>query len=220
MNNLINFLIEAEKVGINLENVFDIGACQGQWSFTIKKNALPKSKFFLFEANPAYADALIKTGFPHSCGVALSNSGRATVEFFNGTNTGDSYYKETTKYYDNQSTIELPCTTLDQIVAAGVPIPNFIKIDTQGSELDILSGASFLDRVDMIYTECPIICYNKGAPNIQDYIDFFKNRNFVPVDILEIHRSEGILIQIDIMFVRHDIKEKFIGPTQFIRPFA
>jgi Methyltransferase FkbM domain len=152
----------------------------------------------------------------------LSNPGREYVNFYNGSNTGDSYYKETTKHYDDQGSIRLPCVTLDALVKEhDLPLPNFIKLDTQGSELDILAGAeSFLSSVDLIYTECPIVKYNHGAPNIQDYLDYFKRKRFIPVDILEIHRAENILLQIDIMFVSLQMKELFFGPNNFIRPLV
>lgn len=217
--NLLSFIQRMTQAGMAINTVYDIGAWNGNWSREHKR-VLPASDFILFEANPAYAEVLANTGFT-AFNTVLSNPGREYVEFFNGTNTGDSYYKETTVHYDNQGSIRLPCTTLDNLVKEhNLPIPNFIKIDTQGSELDILSGASFLDRVDMIYTECPIVCYNKGAPNIQDYLDFFKQRNFMPVDVFEIHRGEETLIQLDIMFMKFETKQQFLGPNNLIRPFA
>ena len=220
MNNLNQFIMQMVSNGLVIDTVYDIGAWNGNWSRNMH-SILPKSKFVLFEANPAYKQEIESTNFTGFCGIALSNPGREFVEFYNGTNTGDSYYKETTKFYDNQNSIRLPCMTLDMAVkSADLPIPNFIKIDTQGSELDILSGASFLDQVDLIYTECPIVTYNKGAPNIQEYLDFFKQRNFIPIDIFEIHRGEETLIQVDIMFMKKETKERLLGINDFIRPFA
>ena len=206
---------------MQIRTVYDIGACVGEWSKAVKAHALKNADFILFEANPAYAPILAATGFPHFMNV-LSNPGREYVEFYNGTNTGDSYYKETTKYYDEQSSIKLACTTLAQLVAQHqLPIPNFIKLDTQGSELDILAGAeAFLDQVDLIYTECPIVRYNAGAPDIQDYLDYFKARKFIPVRLLEAHHIENTLLQIDIMFMRYDAKEKFLGKNEYIRPWV
>lgn len=219
---LYDFLRHVQNAGLRIDTVYDIGAWDGNWSRQTKFNAIPNANFFLFEANPAYAENLNRTGFKNFCGVALSNPGRASVEFYNGTNTGDSYYKETTKFYDNQGSITLPCITLDEVKqSANLPVPQFIKIDTQGSELDILSGAdSFIKDVDLIYTECPIVRYNAGAPNIQEYLDFFKQREFIPIDVLEIHRGEATLIQIDIMFMKKESKERIFGPNNFIRPFA
>ena len=40
-------------------------------------------------------------------------------------------------------------------------LPNFIKIDTQGSEIDILKGSkNTLKNCNLIYLETPIIEYN------------------------------------------------------------
>lgn len=219
---LHDFLRHVQGAGLQINTVYDIGAWDGNWSRMTKANAIPNANFILFEANPAYKDNLSGTGFTSFCGMALSNPGRTSVEFYNGTNTGDSYYKETTRFYDNQGSITLPCITLDALKqSANLASPQFIKIDTQGSELDILSGAdSFIKDVDLIYTECPIVKYNAGAPNIQDYLDFFKQREFIPIDVLEIHRGECTLIQIDIMFMKKESKERIFGPNNFIRPFA
>lgn len=218
---LQKFLTDVQNAGLKIDTVYDIGAWVGKWSSEMKNMALANSDFVLFEANPAYKQILSQSGFTVFCGTALSNPGRESVPFYNGTNTGDSYYKETTTYYDLQGHIELPCTTLDHVRASlNLAIPQFIKIDTQGSELDILSGASFLDQVDLIYIECPIIQYNKGAPDMQDYLNFFKSRMFIPVTLLEVHIHEATLVQIDIMFMRKEAKERIFGPNVNIRPFA
>jgi len=218
---LQKFLTDVQIAGLKIDTVYDIGAWVGKWSQEMKGTALSNSDFVLFEANPAYQQILSQSGFTSFCGTALSNPGREYVSFYNGTNTGDSYYKETTTYYDGQGHIELPCVTLDQVrESLNLPIPQFIKIDTQGSELDILSGASFLDKVDLIYIECPIIEYNKGAPDMQDYLNFFKKRMFIPVTLLEVHIHEATLVQIDIMFMRKEAKERIFGPNVNIRPFA
>ncbi len=220
MHPMLDFLKAVEKAGYSFHTIYDIGACKGEWSREFK-NYFPASKIILFEANPAYKDELDALGL-HHFNCVLSNPGRKYVDFYNGTNTGDSYYKETTKVYDTQNTIRLPCFTLEDIVTENaLPLPNFIKIDTQGSELDILSGfQKHLHQVDFIYAELPIVTYNAGAPNFQDYLDFFKENKFIPVDILEIHRGENIVVQLDIMFVRDTVKTRYFGPHNWIRPFA
>jgi FkbM family methyltransferase len=204
--------------GLVIDTVYDIGACIGFWSSDIKKNCLTDSTFFLFEPNEKYIPILSQSGFYFFTSL-LSSPGKGVVKFYNGTNTGDSYYKETTKWYDDQESIDVQSHTLDQVIEAHkLPIPDFIKIDTQGSELDILLGAeSTIDKVSVILIECPIIEYNSGAPGIQNYLDYFKSKNFIPVEVTEIHIGEDTLLQIDILFVRRDIKEKYLQPNDFIR---
>ena len=87
-----------------------------------------------------------------------------------------------------------------------LPYPNFIKIDTQGSELDILKGSQqSISECNLIYLECPIIEYNLKAPNITEYIKYLESVGFVPYDICEVHRMDNILIQVDILFIKKSI---------------
>jgi len=128
-------------------------------------------------------------------------------DFYNGTNTGDSYYKETTTIYDDKTSIKMPTVTLDELIEQNnLPIPQLLKLDTQGSELDILQGATkLLGKTELIVTELPIIEYNKGAPNISEYLEFFKSHDYIPVDVLEVHRGEETLIQLDILIIRYSV---------------
>ncbi len=84
-----------------------------------------------------------------------------------------------------------------------LPLPDLIKIDTQGSELDILKGAQkSLEKCKLIYLECPIMEYNQGAPNFQDYITYMQAISYEPIDLCERHLINGRLVQVDILFKR------------------
>ena len=200
-----------------IQTVYDVGACNGWW-YMDTRPYLPEAKFFLFEANPEYEETLKQTG-QRVFNKVLSNPGRGEVEFYNGTNTGDSYYKETTTIYDNQVPIKVPTITLDELIEQNnLPIPQLLKLDTQGSELDILQGATkILGKTELIVTEMPIIEYNKGAPNFSEYLNFFKSHDYIPVDVLEVHRGEETLIQLDILFVLRSAKYKVLGTNREVR---
>lgn len=215
---LNKILFAAKSNGLVINTVYDIGACNGSWSMNMRYNLLPNAKFYLFEGNPAYEEQLKSRNMPYFITV-LSNPDRGEVEFFNGTNTGDSYYKETTKIYDTMSSIHLPTQTLDNLIQEqDLPIPQFVKLDTQGSELDILAGAKIiLGKTEFLLTEMPIVEYNKGAPKFSDYVDVMKENGYVPIDIIDIIRAEDTLLQIDILFMLKDAKEKFLGKYDVIR---
>jgi FkbM family methyltransferase len=214
MTTLIDFLTKLKTTGLSINTIYDIGACNGVWSQEIKGNVFPNSEFIMFEANAAHTNQLRNTGLKYFQSI-LSNPGREYVEFYTRNGTGDSYYKENSTHYDHITSTQLPCTTLDKIIAEhNLPKPDFIKLDTQGSELDILAGAeSVIDTTKLIYTECPITQYNIGSPNINDYLEYFKSKDFLPIDILEIHKAEELLIQVDIMFMKKEYKEQIFGKS-------
>jgi FkbM family methyltransferase len=211
--NLDEYLTSIQQDGLKIDTVYDIGANIGTWSTALKHGALRNSHFYLFEGDPEHDQQLQATGLPYYIGI-LSNPGRDSVEYYRGgTSTGNSYYKENTIFYDDSVPVRMPARTLESIVTeCNMPIPNFLKIDTQGSELDILRGAeSLLSGVDLIYLECPIGKYNLGAPNIQEYLEYMAGQNFIPSDLLEIHTADRVLIQIDIMFINIATKDRLYG---------
>lgn len=214
---ITNLLHDLRNKGMSFENVYDIGACNGSWTRLVRQTLID-SKFYLFEANSHYLSDLIITGHSFFINV-LSNEGREFVDFYPGCNTGDSYYKETTTWYDGKTPVRMPCTTLDKLIEEkNLPIPNLLKIDTQGSELDILSASKkLLGKTELILCEMPIIEYNSGAPNISEYLNFFRDHDYVPVELIETHRAEGIVFQLDFAFMLRSAKNEFLGEFKTLR---
>jgi hypothetical protein len=89
-----------------------------------------------------------------------------------------------------------------------LPLPDLIKIDTQGSELDILKGAEYcLKNASVLILELPLISYNIGSPNISEIIEYLRSKRFVPFTVIQEHQilDDAINIsmaQIDIAFVK------------------
>ena len=64
---------------------------------------------------------------------------------------------------------------------------NIIKLDVQGSELDILKGGMiFMEKADFILSECSLVEYNVGGPSFDEQLEFFNNNNFNFVDIIDL----------------------------------
>lgn len=216
-NNLMS-VIETLKVHqYPITSVFDIGANKGRWTVRYDK-VLPNAKFYMFEANPHRT----KPGIVNKhawFNAVLSSPDKKSVEFYDRMGTGDSYYKEDTKFYDGVEPTKLDTITLDEIVAKHeLPQPQIVKLDTQGSELDILNGATkTLKHVDIIQIETPILAYNQGAPGFMDYVSYMITQGFVPVGLDEIHISDNILMQLDIIFLRKEIKDKYYESVGFWR---
>jgi FkbM family methyltransferase len=214
INNFMNYVLSR---GMNIDTVYDVGAYVGEFSLNLRREVLPQANYYLFEANQEYLNNLLGLGM--SFYIKVLSDGREYVDFYKGLNTGDSYYKETTSVYEDKLATRLPATTLDKMIEEkNLPIPQLLKLDTQGSELDILKGATkVIGKTELIYCECPIIEYNKDAPNINDYLQYFKSFDYLPVEVFQIHRSEDTVLQIDIMFMLRQAKYSYLSVNNIIR---
>ena len=83
---------------------------------------------------------------------------------------------------------------------------NLIKLDVQGSELDILDGLG--DKVNLfevIIMESSIKPYNKNAPLFYELYTFMNTKNYVLHDIFDLTRfgkDNSKLVQFDCVFIR------------------
>ena len=101
-------------------------------------------------------------------------------------------------------TIDVPSITLSRIPEN----LDFIKIDTQGSEIDILKGSNeILSNCNLLYLETPVIEYNLNSPSLSECVEYLNSIDFVPYDICEVHYMDKMLVQIDILYIR---KTKFL----------
>ncbi len=171
----------------------------------------PRATFHLFDPNLNVPSSMENRVVPHK--VLLSDSERV-VPFFSLQGTGDSYYREIGFLYEDIEPELIRTTSLDSIwkdMDFQIDfVPNLMKLDSQGSELDILKGAStFLHKVKFLILETPFVQYNIEAPNVFQYLEFLAHNNFYPIDILEIHKkSDQTVLQCDIAFINRGIKGK------------
>jgi len=202
-------------MGLKIDIVYDVGAREGSWSLAISKT-LRGAEFILFEATARCVPKLEKTGFQYF--ICVLSSEEKKVLFYEIGGTGDSYYRENTTLYDAAKPSERQATTLESLIRINnLPLPAFIKLDTQGSELDILKGGHLaLSRASLVYMECPLVNYNQGAPGIKDYLGFMRDNDFVPYEVCEQHFVFGALVQIDILFIRKPVISTLLNMTEDI----
>lgn len=81
-----------------------------------------------------------------------------------------------------------------------------IKLDTQGSELLILEGASkFLSerKPKYILLEASVSEYNEGAPRIPEVLTYMQKIGYTLFDIFGYkYNFDGSLLQTDLFFIR------------------
>lgn len=198
------------------EVFYDIGAndpfsAEGQQ--TVYKPLMPHTAFFLFEAMAKHEPALIRSNEPYAIAILDARDG-VEKTFYETTayppGTGDSLFLERTAAYAPGALVSSRHRTrrLDSLVdERGWPMPDFIKLDTQGSELDILRGAPrCLAHARGLQIECNVQKYNEGAPLLPEVLAFAQGVGFRVYDIAQLHfdpRDE--LLQVDMLFVRSEL---------------
>jgi len=192
---------------------YDIGA-NDPFSVTgqqqVYKPLMPQTRFFLFEAMAKHEPALERSKEPYAIAVLGSEDGAEKIFYETklfAAGVGDSYYRDRTPVYGAEAVVETRHLTrrLDTLVAElGWPKPDFIKLDTQGSELDILRGApACLAAAQGLQIECNIERLNEDAPMLADVLAFTENAGFRLFDVIQLHFAPWRqLVQVDAIFVR------------------
>lgn len=192
--------------GLNIESCIDIGAhIGGFYSMARAELSLDPSKCMLIEANINCEPNLRATGVRYK--IAVLSDCKKSVTYFKANHdpvcTGNSYYRELTVHYrdDNINTEMMETDTLDNVAFRNFDL---IKIDTQGSELDILRGGlNTLSKAKAVILETSIIPYNNNAPLQDEVISFMKTYGFTSYTVIgELLMTNQNIHQQDLLFLR------------------
>lgn len=226
MDRRLNVVVqELKNSGHNFDVVYDIGANDGRFMAAWKRH-FQDSQWICMEANPKNFNrhhSLMNTEDMYFHTV-LSDENDKTVKFYSsisGDTTGDSYYKELTGNYTDKYQ-ELTTKTLSTVIEErSLPLPDFIKMDTQGSEVDIMKGGEeAFKHAKLVLVETPIMPYNEGAPSFSDYIDQMYEYGFIPTGIEHIAMKLNVVNQMDIVFVKSDINNEISGHRKRYKGFV
>lgn len=207
------YLIMLKGKGYVPNSILDIGAnvgdfskfCHGLWQ---------TSKILMIEGNENCEPDLAQTGLDYK--ICLLGDSNKEVEFFmnkkNPKCTGSSYYKEVTEHYADSIVTTKRLSRLDDIVDTEYDV---IKIDTQGSELDIMKGGPrTILAAQYIILEVATKQYNQGSPMYDDVISYMRGVGFEHNEEIDHHYwmvddyrefKRGDVFQVDIIFTRDKI---------------
>ena len=150
--------------GFYPKNILDIGASVCQTA-EIMRQVWPVANILLFEGNNECEKLYQKLSYDYQ--IKLLGKINGITKFYktkwSPICSGNSIYKENSETYNDENLIveELPIYRLDDCVQ---PIYDFIKIDTQGSELDIIEGGiNTFKNAKTVITEVSFNNYNEGG---------------------------------------------------------
>jgi FkbM family methyltransferase len=185
--------------------IYDVGAARGEWT-RLAHAVFPGARIFGFEPNAREKPSLENTKRDLSCfdyRICFLGPRRETVRY-SDENTQTSLLSQTRER--GHATAEM--YVLDELIAAGeLPPPDFIKLDVQGFELEVLRGAEkALLAGPALLLEVSFIEFLPKMPLIEDVMKFMSEREYVWHDAMGLSRraEDDTLWQMDVFFLKRD----------------
>ncbi|MHB9757621.1 FkbM family methyltransferase [Streptomyces sp. BYX5S] len=201
--------------GVNC--VFDVGANVGQYGKRLRRFGY-RGRIVSFEPVPRFLGKLQKRAagdpdwhvFP--CGLGRTDESRPMHVEWNTMNSllppsdyGSAAYKRFTK----DRTQEIQICRLDGLMdqaLAGLPDPRpFLKMDTQGYDLEVFAGAG--DRVEDfvgLQSEVALLRLYEGSPRMEEALAQYEGRGFEVTGMYPVTREEatGRVLEFDCVMMR------------------
>jgi FkbM family methyltransferase len=192
-----------------IDAVIDVGANAGQFAY-MAHVAWPRVPVHSFEPDPRVHARLeaVRTRFGitgRSRAAAVGReAGEATLHV-----QADSVNSSLLAHAHepDRERIAVPCVRLDDEFPAGAPPSRaLLKVDTQGTELDVLRGSrALLPRCAGVLLEATVLPSYSGATRLSELLDFLGEAGFVPFDLVDVLRTPAAqgagLRELDLLFV-------------------
>lgn len=194
--------------GFSPEFIFDVGAHRGEFALEALR-VWPRAQIVCFEPLEQAAGIIKElqhTGLPialHQCLLGASNRDQVALNVADTASSvlGEWHAKHQQRLYRQR--------TIDDVVSDiyNGRVPDFLKLDVQGYELEVLRGASnSLARVQAILAEVNLMDLYQGVPLLHEMVDWLARNDFVAYEICGLTRRplDGALWQVDMVFVKID----------------
>jgi FkbM family methyltransferase len=194
-----------EQAGFKPQFILDVGANEGNWNVMIK-GVYPQANVFSVEANDENVRHLQDKRLNYTI-TMLGKEKKNQVPFYMSKKkggTGNSMFIENSDTFDKDGYKLLNLNTLDNVLEEqGLPCPDYLKLDVQGAEIEVLKGyPKHFACTSVVLAEANILKYNQGAPLASQLITFMSQNGFELFDIAEEHRlNTKVLIQVDFIFI-------------------
>lgn len=196
--------------GLQCFSILDVGANQGLWS-RMAKEVYPECNFNLIEPQIEHEPKLKQfceefKGSQYFITGAGSKNEILTLTIWDDLQGSSVIYEEKEELLTIGKQRKIDVVKIDDLIKQRkIKIPQLMKLDIQGFELEALKGATHTFGITEAYI-LEIALYSFGAPVINEVIDFMLQKNYVVYDFPGFIRRplDGALYQCDICFVKKD----------------
>ena len=202
-------LLNLKANGFNPKKIIDIGAYEGKWTEEVSE-IFPEAQFLMIEAQvekeTLIKNVALKDSNKRDYRIALLSADDNKTLLFNQYETASSVLVE---HHDTGAEKKaIISKSLDTVLNdSNFQMPDFIKLDTQGYELEILKGGTnTLASAKVVLMEVSFIDIYKNGPLVLDVLNFMDKHNFQSYDICSIMRRplDKAIFQSDLLFVKKD----------------
>jgi FkbM family methyltransferase len=189
--------------------VVDIGAHKGRYGTQLREEAGYRGRMISFEPVRRNAE-IAKTRTDDLWQVRMEGVGRTPGTLDMHVHEGDgqmsSFLSWGTERASTSVIESMPVTTLDLAVPKDAR-RIFLKVDTQGYELEVLAGCSDFSRIVAMQLEVAFVRLYENQPRFEDVLAHVRGLGY---DMAAIYRTNRLryptsLVDADAVFVRRDL---------------
>lgn len=197
-----------KKAGYNPAVVYDIGAYEGYWTNDFLE-VFPSAAIYMFEAQEEkeiYFKNITASNPNTHYAIALLGTRDGDEVRFVEDGTGSQVMRNN---ISGNEKVRIT-NSLDTITQKNKwPLPDFLKLDVQGFELEVLKGGEkALQSAEFCLLEVTILDLGGGSPLLIEVVNFMHQQGFQVYDISQFIRRpfDKALLQIDLLFAKRDSK--------------
>ena len=201
------FFKHLKSLGFEVRTVIDVGIAFGTSPIY---DAFPRAKYFLVEpvaeCRPVLEKLKQRLNAEYFLVAAGAENGEVKFDVHDDI-SGSSIFAQVEGHALDGEARPTPMRRLDSLLPKTLEHPIFLKVDTQGAEIEVLKGLGRrIAEIDLLILETTMMPMRHNIPQFADIVRFCDEAGFAVYDVLEGHMRalDGALAQIDLAFVRKD----------------
>jgi FkbM family methyltransferase len=202
-------LVRLRDAGLRCREILDVGANRGEWA-QLALDVFPDATITLIEPQEEMRGPLERFCSQHVRSrwvqaAAGAEPGSITLTIWDDLVGSTVLPPPSDELRDVGRQREVPVVSIDSLYDEGVP--QLVKLDVQGYELQALTGASRLfGATEVFIMETGLLEFLPGQPVLADVVAFMGERGYSVYDLAGFARrpSDGALGQVDLCFAQTD----------------